>query len=401
MITHASIVPLIGGETIGAERAHGQPPEFFLSYSPFQSNDKHIVNYYQNQIPYILLDQGGVVPKHVDVVHSVCPCSGLSRLSQGFGDHNENNKWLIETTKFVLQTMKPSVLWGENAPGFAEKLGYNIREEMRAIGKAEGYTMSVYRTRTLLHGGCQVRERSFYFFWKGERVPILNWFKKDYSKIEDVILSAKDQNFQTDTINHNTPTKDPYYKYVLEEIHGGIGHREFFDIANPEYIRNSNILMYIEKHTNDYLQVAEWMKEKGYEKEVNKCEYRHEKLKSGLNIMRRSLMIPKDYIGAFVGHYPTSLTHPHEDRYINYREAMTIMGLPFDFELLDASQKNVNHICQNVPVQTATDMASEVVAVLNGERDYFDNADYIVQYNHSQKIKTDEQSKHETLEKFF
>jgi hypothetical protein len=77
------------------------------------------------------------------------------------------------------------------------------------------------------------------------------------------------------------------------------------------------------------------------------------------------------------------LAHPTQDRYINYREAMTIMGMPQDFELVGASPRNANMICQNVPVQTATDMATEVVAYLKGERKML-NTDYIVQYNHSQ-----------------
>ena len=47
---HASIIPLIGGETIGCEYAFGSPPDYFLSYEPFQSNDQHILNYYNKLI---------------------------------------------------------------------------------------------------------------------------------------------------------------------------------------------------------------------------------------------------------------------------------------------------------------------------------------------------------------
>jgi hypothetical protein len=77
------------------------------------------------------------------------------------------------------------------------------------------------------------------------------------------------------------------------------------------------------------------------------------------------------------------LTHPDEDRYINYREAMTIMGMPQNFQLLNANRKNANHICQNVPVQTAADMATEVIEALNNNREWVDK-DMIFQYNHSQ-----------------
>lgn len=383
MLKHASIVPLIGGSTIGSSNTFGSPPEYFLSYSPFQNNDKHIVNYYNKEIPYYLLDKGESFPYEIDVVSTICPCAGLSTLSHGYGDDNDNNKWMIETSKFVLSEMKPKVFWGENAPGFAGKIGDTVRNEIRKIGKDNGYTMSVYRTKTLLHGGPQVRERSFYFFWKGNKVPLLNYYNVPHAKIEDVI-SGVTSNFQMEPINKKIPSKDdPYYKFILEHIHGGITHREFFDVIEPQNARNSNLLSYIERKGYDYLQVGEWMEKNDYPKEVVKCKYRHEKLKVGGNIMRRGTMIPKDYIGAFVGHYPFGLTHPYEDRYITYREAMTIMGLPADFELVDASVNNVNHICQNVPVKTAEDMAKEVLAFLNDEREVIE-AEYILQLNQSQ-----------------
>lgn len=382
--THASIVPLIGGETIGSEMAFGYRPEYMMSYEPFASNDSHIVNYYGGEVPYYVLDKNQYPSKSTDVVSSVCPCAGLSQLSHGFGDHNENNKWMRITTEYVLGELKPQVLWGENAPGFAGKIGENVRNELRKIAEKNGYKMSVYRTKTLLHGGPQIRERSFYFFWKGKKIPLLNFYNKPYQKIEDVLLNIK-SNFQMEPINKKTPSKDDlYYKFILEEIHGGITHREFFDLVEPQKVRNSDVFSYIERMGYDYLQVGEWMSKNGYEKEVEKCKYRYDKLKQGKNIMRRGTIVPKDYIGAFVGHYPTMLTHPHEDRYITYREAMTIMGLPNDFELVNASPKNANHICQNVPVQTAFDMANEVKKYLNNELELID-ADYVLQYNQSQK----------------
>ena len=400
--SHASIVPLIGGETIGATNAHGKSPDYFLSYSPFKNNDKHVINYFNNileqNIPYILLDEGGVHPYQVDVVHSVCPCAGLSQLSHGFGDDNPNNKWMKITAEYVLGHMKPKVFWGENAPGFAGKIGETVRNELRQVGKENGYTMTVYRTKTLLHGGPQIRERSFYFFWQGNKTPILNYFNRPHSTIEEVLLGVN-SNFQTQPINPKTPSKDDvYYRFILEEIHGGITHKEFQAMVEPQKVRNSDVFSYIERMGYDYLQVADWMDKQGLPKEVQKCKYRFEKLKAGGNIMRRGTIVPKDYIGAFVGHYPTMLTHPREDRYINYREAMTIMGLPNNFELVGASPKVANHICQNVPVQTATDMATEVVEYLRGNRRTVDS-DYVLQHNHTQSSLYD--ANISTLEGFY
>lgn len=397
--THASIVPLIGGETIGSHRAFGAPPIHFMSYEAFAANDKHILNYYENKIPYYVLDKGMAPPvnERADVVASVCPCAGLSMMSHGYGDDNENNKWMVETTKYILGDYKPKVLWGENAPGFAGKIGKNIREELKQIGKDNGYTMSVYRTKSLLHGVPQVRERSFYFFWKGDKVPIFNYYNREYTPIEDLIRNVK-SNYQMEPINPKKPSENPYYKYILEEIHGGRTHKEHHEAIPLTSARGVCAFSYIESMGHDYKRVGKWMAENGFEHEVEKCNYKYEKLASGKSIMRRGVIVPKDRIGAFVGHYPVMLTHPDEDRFITYREAMSIMGLPEDFELVDASPRNANHICQNVPVQTAQDMATEVLATLRGQRNWVDT-DYILQYNTTQKLEYEEQKS--TLEEFF
>lgn len=381
MIKHASIIPLIGGETLGSERAFGSKPEYFMSYEAFWNNDRHIVNHY-GDVPYHVLDKNEKPSVKVDVVGSVCPCAGLSMMSQGYGDDNQNNRWLLETTKYVLEDVKPKVLWGENAPGFAGKIGKNIREQMYKIGRDAGYTMTVYRTKSLLHGVPQVRERSFYFFWRGDKIPILNYYNRPHTKIEDVILNARGNTLQ-EPINKKTPSKDPWYRYILEEIHGGISHREFSAQVEPSKARGNDSFSYIEKAGHNYVTVSEWLKKNGYEREAAAALRKNDKLAAGGSIMRRGVVVPKDYIGAFVGHYPTMLTHPVEDRFITFREGLAIMGHPDNFELLDP-HSSANHVCQNVPVQTAEDMATEIKAALEGEREWVD-IPLVFQYNHRQE----------------
>jgi len=378
MIKHATIVPLIGGETIGQELAFGSRPTYLMSYEAFWPNDRHAANHYSD-VPYYVLDKNQKPTEQVDVIGTVCPCAGLSQLSHGYGDHNQNNQWMINTTKYILGEVKPRVFWGENAPGFAGKIGKNIREQMLKIAQDNGYSMSVYVTRTILHGGPQVRNRSFYFFWQGSKSPVFDYFDRPRPKIEDVIAGARG-NSQRDPINKKTPsTSDPYYRYILEHIHGGMSHSEFSAQLEPANARGNDVFGYIEKLGIDYKTVGKWMAENGLEKEVAKCDYKYDKLAAGKSIMRRGTIVPKDFIGAFVGHYPTSLTHPVEDRYISYREAMTIMGLPDNFELLD-QENSSNHICQNVPVLTAKDMAGEILKYLNDELP-LEETDYLLQSN--------------------
>lgn len=382
-ISHATIIPLIGGEAIASAQVFGSRPDYILSYDVFKNNEKHLLNYWNNEVPYYVLDKGGKAPHTVDVISSVCPCAGLSLLSQGYGDENENNQWMIKTAEYILGDVKPKVFWGENAPGFAGKIGKTVREQIQNIGKDNGYTMSVYRTKSLLHGVAQIRERSFYFFWKGDKTPILNYFNRPYTPIEEVIRNVT-SNFQQEPINKKKPSDNAYYKYILNVIHDGMTHLEYSSMIGPSSVRDADAFGYIEKMGHNYKQVAEWMEANGHPEEVDKCMYKYKKLEEGGSLMRRGVTVPKDRIGAFVGHYPMMLTHPDEDRFITYREAMTIMGLPSDFELVDANSQNVNHICQNVPVQTASDMAREVLAVLEGKRTMIDTP-YMLQNNHTQK----------------
>lgn len=163
--------------------------------------------------------------------------------------------------------------------------------------------------------------------------------------------------------NDKKPSDNPYYRYVLEVIEGGITHSEFQDKIE----KTTNPMGYIEDHTN-YKVVAEWMREQGYDNVAKKCDRQYHKLKAGGNIMRKTTEIPKGKIGAFVGHMPTCLTHPDEDRYLTVREAMSIMKLPTDFQLINP-KANLNHICQNVPVTTAEHPARMIKKWLEGNLD--------------------------------
>ena len=384
MNTYASIVPLIGGETIAMQNSFQKKPEYILSYEDFKANDTHLVEYYKREVPYYLLgnDRNYDLPS-VDVVNTVCPCAGLSSLNTTASSDAAANDWMLTSANYVLGTIKPKVFWGENAPRLASKMGEPVVENLRSIGRKFGYTFSLYKTKSLLHGLGQVRDRSFYFFWKGDKIPKLDFFRRKHERIEDTIRKVKMYHKDPMSVlaNKKTPSKNPFYRFVLEEMCGGITHREF----QRKITKTVNPMDYIESNNIKYDEVAAWLKSKGFEKESNKATAMYNKLKEGKNIMRRSVTIPKDFIGAFVGHLPFELTHPDEDRHLTIRECLTIMGLPKDF-MLQGGVKNLNHICQNVPVTTATDMADNVLKYVKG---YLDNqlidTDFLVQDNKSQE----------------
>jgi|TARA_R110000744_G_scaffold159368_1_gene275513 site-specific DNA-cytosine methylase len=382
--SYASIVPLIGGETIAMENVFGKRPKYILSYTPFAANDSQILEHYKNEVPYHVIDEGTGRTDYVDVVNAVCPCAGLSSLSPSSSSDNKANDWMVESAKYVLGEVKPKVFWGENAPRLASKMGAPIVKELRKVAKENGYTMSLYKTKSKLHGLSQTRDRSFYFFWKGDEIPHMNFYRRPHERIEDTIRDAfvSEDDPMNELTNKNKPTDNPFYKYVLEELEGGITHKEF----QNKIEKTTNPLDYLENRGIEYAEVSEWMAANGFDKQAKRCLEIHKKLKSGGNIMRKTTEIPKDYIGAFVGHMPTCLTHPDEDRYLTIRECMAIMKLPSDFQL-QGGRKNLNMICQNVPVTTAEDMAQNILDWLNGKLDtnqaefaVFDNKTSTVQY---------------------
>ena len=391
MANYASIVPLIGGETIAMQNVFGSRPEYILSYEDFKANDNHLVEYYNREVPYYLI-QGDSLPQveSVDVINTVCPCAGLSSLSVTSSSDAAANDWMRTSARHVLGHLRPKVFWGENAPRLASKMGEPVVRDLRKIGRENGYTFSIFKTKSILHGLSQVRDRTFYFFWKGEKVPQFEYIKREYETIEDTIRSVKRD--PSDPMNVLTsdraPSQDPYYRYVLEEMENGISHSAFQDKLEKSY----DVKHYIEDNGVTYDKVSKWMSSHGYEKQASRCMDMYHKLKSGGNIMRRGVNIPKGYIGAFVGAYPMTLTHPDEDRYLTLRECLSIMKLPKDF-ILQGGLKNINHICQNVPVTTAQDMAEHVLRYVDGRLDnQLIETDYLVQDNKSQTLSYEKES---------
>ena len=73
------------------------------------------------------------------------------------------------------------------------------------------------------------------------------------------------------------------------------------------------------------------------------------------------------------------------------------MKLPKDFQL-QGGIKNLNHICQNVPVTTAMDMADNVKKFLGGERKLV-KSNFSIQCNKTKNFWSEPEPA--TLESFF
>ena len=378
-IKYACIVPLVGGMAFGAEKATGKKPEFIVSYPAFKGNDSLLTEYWPD-VPYHEIDpetndfpEDSNLPR-VDFVSALCPCAGLSQLNNGKkrGADAPQNDWMYKSAEYVLEKLQPKVFWGENAPGLFGPIGAPVAEKLQAIGDKHGYSMTLLKTTTMLHGVPQNRIRSFYFFWKSEVSPILNWYSKERPTIEEFLEGVKpfldpvDVKAKTEELQN-----DPLFIWLK---------REFGDWR--AYMKSKKgSMMDVMIQSGKAKEFIEWC-EKDYPNIAKYAEHAYNKRNDGKGFWDKTPFLPLDFTGAFTGARMNAI-HPTEDRVLTRRELMFFMGLPTDMK--EVPQDHMGKVFQNVPSNTAADWTREVVKFIKGELPKAET-NYVRQDNVSQKI---------------
>jgi len=378
----ATIIPLIGGSAIGCYKSTGVLPLFNISYQTFAKNEEHLARYWPT-VPMLYLDnlskKGLEMMKQqdIDFVTSVCPCAGLSTLNScqaglaARGPEAVQNDWMLRSAELVLSVIKPKVFWGENAPGLFTKSGRDLVTKLKLIGQRFGYSFSLVKTNSELHGLPQRRVRTFYFFWRSPCAPLLAWMKlKPPGLVEYLSLIPSWASLQ-DVYVHDGLASHRFRPYQFLLKREGLSHQEF----SKKMKRGMTVARYLER--NGLIDTCiKWLK-KFYPKEKFSMGTRSKKTHIHfLRRMKKKLAQGKGYWDVsvkFMGNCFTAVisknilhaVHPIEDRFFSIRELLHLMGMPHDFEIDDV--KNMNHICQNVPVNTAKDVANEVVKFCKGE----------------------------------
>jgi len=373
----ATMIPLIGGSAIGCKNATGTAPVFNLSYSAFSKNEVHLKRYWPD-VPHLTIDSDSLNMNtdglDLDFVNSVCPCSGLSMLNvsrtgqSARGSDAVQNSWMLDSAKYVLSSLRPKVLWGENAPGLFDNPGRDLVAKLRTLGQEHGYTFSMVKTNSELHGLPQRRVRTFYFFWRSPTVPILEWKQKQSKTLEEYLAEIPSWASLQDVFLHEGKASETYlpYKFVLERER--MTHAEF-----SKKIGRGTINRYLEKN---FLieECLNWLKKYhptevflnyGNRTFVAMLEHIKNKLTQGLGYWDDSVKFMGTYFSAVISKNIVFAVHPSEDRFFNVRELLHLMGMPHDYQI--DSIKNINHICQNVPVNTAQDWAEEVIKFCKGK----------------------------------
>lgn len=394
---HGCAVPLIGGLSVAAKKVTGVDPAFLISYTPFTENEQNVKSYFP-ETPHYLLDTenyGGFDPKlhqDTDFVQALCPCAGLSQLSNGSQDHRDQmNYWMLETARLVTEEVRPKVFWGENASALYTNSGKHVREQLRATAEKNGYSFSLYHTNTMFHGIPQNRKRSFYFFWRDSTAPIFDYYRKPLKNLSDYLSEVPvgvKHHTQEDLDNAREHlAADPFVIFLQTKYQGtGIDMiRKFLDDTDTRGTTMTSYLL----ATDQLAEARDWLLTNGYHRQAKEAGRIIEKTLTGGRFWDSSFPI---YRGS--AEFSTLIArtflaiHPTEDRVITTREAMHLMGLPNDFELTSGCE---NHVCQNVPVSTGSDMVREVIKFIKGESK-LSNSTFLMQSNLAQRIDCQESS---------
>lgn len=404
-LTYASIVPLIGGENLGIQESlKGQLPEYILSYSPFQHNDKHYIEYLRKQKKwkgdYVFLDENPTYKgKQVDAVNAVCPCAGLSSLSHQSKADSTINDWIYKSAEYVLENVQPKVFWGENAPRLSTEAGRPVANKLYEIARKHGYSMTLYYTESRLHGLSQKRPRTFYFLLKGDQAPVLNRFNREPEPIEAILDLPPIPNDPMDIlINKNDPMDCGFLRYCMAQEGCKTLKQYYKKIDKSTVVVRTAIEDYAKR---DVDKVINWMVENNMDdKYVRRARGIKAKLGQDAGYWAHGNTVLKGVIPAFVSMIPFSGIVAQKGRFLTVREALRIMKMPDDFVLAGEKPLDcVNHICQNVPVTTAKDMADEVNRMVLGECELF-NSSFIRQSNKNGQIETLIEQPKSTIESF-
>jgi site-specific DNA-cytosine methylase len=400
-ITWAPLIPLIGGQMLGAEKAFGKPPEAIYSYTGFEANDGHYVNYQQNtkgrDIPYVLLDSENPNIKQVDVVSGTPPCAALSQLNTGLSEESKGakcakNEFMYQVFQDGIDILGAKVVIVENAPALYTNKGRPVANRLYEICAERGYSLSLYKTSTRYHGVPQGRDRTFAIGWKSSTSPVLNWYNRDRKSFAEYLQEIPDDALQQDLIINKNVPEEPYYTFIKTKT-----NRDVREIMLEEDVKTT--LNYVNK--KGWMKEAnEWFHKTGHEKGIKYSDHAIKKYADGKGVWDGSVHVFGDYMNAVIGRNMVDTIHPTEDRSLTIREALHMMGFPEDFELLGGLPK-VNHIAQNVPVPTSRDLHSEIGKFLSGELDLSDTT-YLRQNNHKQLMEFDPNGKDTTpsLEEF-
>ena len=397
----AALQPLTGGMYLGAEEAIGHPAEFIISYPGFDApkynkqgelvdagNEYHLKTYlekhnrmpayyqfdrepFQNDNdmnPQILKDGQPVeTPNYedIDLVVAVPVCAGLSGATSNAtaevkASRNCNMVWLA---KYAINVIRPKVYIFENAPRFMSNAGDYVRREIEKIAHDAGYSLGYYKTDTKWHDNCQIRPRTFIYFFRIDEenrkgTPALGWERKNVS-IEEFLSRIPENATQKETVPMGK-LQTAILRFV-EHMYGENWREQMHCGSLIEEIIKTKHL----DEFNTWVQTSEDFDETTKKQVAKHVTHIKDKFAQGLGFYAVTPVIAqREGMPSAMFKTIPNVIHYKENRLYNIREWLSAMGMPYDFEMQGNYLKNFPKIGQNVPAHTAEFIVKEAVKVI-------------------------------------
>jgi len=405
-IKWCAIQPLTGGMYLGAEKSIGHPAEFILSFPSIgdpkikddkvisAGNEYNLMTYLKkvNRNPeYRVIqrdmfqyddDMNPEIRPHnlwsldpdkkldysnMDVCVAVPVCSGLSTATIGKEEaKNTRNCNMLWISKYVLSVIKPKIYIFENAPTFMGTRGDYIRRELEYMALCLGYSINYYKTDTLYHDNCQTRKRTFIIFYNKPFAPRME-FESITTNYDEYFARIPDDATQKETLSLEDINSVNYY--CIEYVKNKFGNewRKNVDYDLWKYLVKNDLFDEVDNYTHDN-ELGKENHRKFLTHFINHYKYKTS-IGRGVYHALPNILYDHKPIPAVMFKMVQSIIHPYEDRPLNIRELLHLMGMPHDYELQGDVMKEYPKIGQNVPVRTAYWIVSEAMRAYDRDND--------------------------------
>ena len=373
----ATINPLTGGMPLGAERALGTKPVCLVDLPGVEALSEHYrANYV---VPYYPVDVCGEAKalsalRKADLVVAVPPCNGLSTYTVP----NGVNKALETSNSFIRSILQMAFdagvkcVIGENAPRLFTPGGRDVADMINGLCSENGYGLSLVRIDPTVCGLPQRRPRTFFIATKGGARTGLRIEHVSHSTAAQLLrkiprTASLQKGVRQYRGDMDADVRDnAMFKWANLTFEGGLRQRA------AKYGGTRSTILKLADLDNLFYSALKYVKREGDDFWIRKLQHIIGKKKRGLGFWDESPCVIKEIAPSVIQKTVQFCVHPVKDRWITVREAMTLMGLPHDFELavgtnsLDGGSitTKYNHICQNVPVNTAAAVIDAVVKTL-------------------------------------
>lgn len=405
------IQPLTGGFYLAAEKAIGCPASWVLSYPGLcshkedesglvvsASNEYHLLMYLKkhNRLPpYLTInremfgdfkgDPNAFDPELIknefsisdtvdmtdtDIVCALPVCSGLSNATTTSNEEtrvarNQNMEYI---TEYVLRKIKPKAYIFENAPAlFAGAKGKPVRAYINKVAEECGYSVSYFKTDTMLHHNAQRRPRTFVICWKWtgaekQMPPIINFIKDEISVKDFFAEMPKYEQNEIIPLGYTNQAILDYMKFA----HPNDYRKLMTERTSFAYIVQENEVDAFIDFCNKY-EFDDAPSTKHRDSVIRQIVHAKEKYEAGSWIfdVTTACIDPEKKIPSIMHKVTQAKMHPFEDRLLTLGEVLYCMGMPTDYYIYGQTFEKTHQTGQNVPVNTGKYIVSEIVRVLN------------------------------------